>query len=160
MSTFQSPIADIALMLTSASGSTIDTTMFTLSGMKAHDGSVSTKNTEAWVEFNAAAPLTGRVKVYYDRLNLRSLGNFTFTRQSADPGVSVYTILDIIRNQTGITFGTDDLVDHAVVDTGTVIQVYLEAKTTSIGFTANYTLTLKPYPDISTLFTNNALVSF
>jgi len=147
-------------MLTTAAGTTMDNTMVSFAGLKTHDGSVSQKNTEVWVITNSNNPFTGRSKVYYDRLNLADLSNFTFTKNPADPDVSVYTILDIIRNQTGITFTQDDLVDHQVEDTGTVIQVLLEAKPTSLGFTGSFTLQLKNYPDISTLFTSNALVGF
>lgn len=138
----------------------MDNTMISFTGLKTHDGSVSQKNTEVWVVTNASNPFSGQSKVYYDRLNLANLANFTFTKNSANVGVSVYTILDVIRNQTGITFTSDDLVDHAVVDTGNGLQVQLEAKPTSLGFTGTFNLPLKNLPSIATLFTTNALVGF
>jgi len=160
MSTFQQSSADIALMLTTAAGSTLSDSMVSFVGLKPHDGSVSQKNTEVWVITNTSSPFQGRSKVYYDRLDLSQLGNFTFTKNSVDPNVSVYTVLDIIRNMIGVTFTQDDLVDHQVEEMGSMIQVMLEAKPTSLGFTGSYTLQLASYPDISTLFTSNALVGF
>lgn len=151
----------MALMLSAAIKATVTDGSVTYEGLKAHDGSVeASANSEVWVIAGASSTFKGRTKVYFNRLNLADLANFKMVPQQSVADYNLYDIFDTIRNQTGITFTQADLEPAVVVDTGTQLQILLKAKTGSLGFVGEYTLRLKNYPDISTVFTSNVLAGF
>lgn len=168
MSLYQASQDDLSLMLSVASGKTINTADYTVIGLRAtttaeQSGVAGGKNTKARVSMNTSSTYRGYVDVYYDRLDLSALQYFSPITAVAQAGVSVSTLLTQIRDTYGINFTMNDLVDHSTVDDGTgtgTVTLLLEAKPGSIGWRNSVTIKFAPLPDISTAFISNIMPGF
>lgn len=126
----------------------------------------NTHNTKAVIyAANSNTIYKGSTIVYYDRLDLAMLANLgpldrTKYVQVADVDVSIYSMLDLIRDAVGIQFTTDDLVETQTTagDDGTLVT--LTAKTNSIGWVGTVTLQFSGLPNIINAFNGRALIGF
>ncbi len=161
MSIYQDSAAELAALVSQAAGTTVTAAQMTFTTPTVVIGGESTKNTKLWAICNADAPVKGRKVVFYDRLNLADLSHFGFEPLSIDAGVSVYTVLDVIRDSIGITLTAADLEETTTVeDEDENVSVLLKAKATSLGYTGEYIFVAKPWPHISTVFSSDQLIGF
>lgn len=170
MSIYQTALDDIAAMLVAAGATGMTgsgTTVMQLKPTPAPGGvPEDSHNTKAVIyAANSNTTYKGSTIVYYDRLNLAMLANLapldrTKYTQIADVGVSVYTMLDLIRDAIGIQFTTDDLVDTQTVAGANGTDVTLTAKSTSVGWYGTVTLSFSGLPNIINAFNGRALIGF
>lgn len=148
--------------MASSAGVSLNPTDFQFTDPKPTEpGDSTTKNSKVMAIAAAEGTYRGSRVVFYDRLDLSAMENFEFIPVTLEPGVSVYDLLGSIYAMTGIAFTVNDLVDHqSVSGEGNAVEVLLEAKATSLGFTGSFTLTGVGYPNISTAFSSNILPGF
>ena len=161
MSLYQKSQGDLAAILTAAAGVTIAPTDFTVVGVRATVAEDNSSfNTKLALQATTTGSYQGQTYVFYDRLDLGSLPNFNPYKLSVAAGVNVYDMLSTLRNQYGIRFTTDDLVNHATVDNGDgTYSLLLEAKSTSIGWFGSGTVLFAGQPNLATAFMTTTLPS-
>lgn len=162
MSLYQNSQDDLSAILSAAAGMTIASGDYTVAAVRATvAGDNTTFNTKAAISALGSGNYTGNTTVFYNRLDLGALTNFSPYLQTAAPGVSVYTLLTTLLNQYGIRFTTDDLVDHSTTDNGDgTVSLVLEAKSTSLGWINSVTVKFASSPGLSSLFISTTLPSF
>lgn len=164
MSLYQNSNDDLSSMISAAAGVTVNTGDYTVLAIRATTTAEQTqygKNTKIAIQMNASSTLRGQMNLYYDRLDLGALANFTPYKLPVSEGVDVSTILTTIRDMYGILFTMNDLVDTQTVDNGSgTAQVTLTALSSSLGYTGSVTISFTTLPNISTAFYSNQLAGF
>lgn len=157
-----SSVSGLMAGLSSAAGVTLDAANFEFSLPKPsvpEDNTV--RNTKIMTMASEAGIYKGSRVIYYDRLNLADMVNFEFTQAVLPNNTGVHAMLRSIMAMTGLSFTEDDLVNHVSEPDGNGgVQVLLEAKPESIGWTGSFLLVGVNYPDISTAFDSNILPGF
>ena len=101
--------------------------------------------------------------MYYDRLDLNALTNFSPIASSVPAGADISTVLPQIRDMYGINFTMADLADATTQDDGSgtgATTLLLQALSTSIGWINSVTIKFAPLPDISTAFASPVMPGF
>jgi len=164
VSLYQNSNDDLSAMLTVAAGTTINTADYTVIGLRAATTAEQTqygKNTKAAIQMNGSAALRGQMNVYYDRLDLGALTNFTPYKLPADIGVDISQLLTTIRDMYGLLFTMADLADAQTVDDGSgAAQLTLTALSGSPGYTGSVVIHFAPLPNIGTAFFSPQLTGF
>lgn len=168
MSIYQVSKDDIALMISAKVGATITASQFSVIGLRASKaGDVTTKNSKLHFLLNdTQVTYRGEASLYYDRLDLSILANFSpfsvngIRNAPVYIGQNVYDVLDSIRDAVGIQFDTTDLVNNQVYQGDYGAEVVLQAQPTSIGWTGSYTLRMSGYPNIINAFYGRSLAGF
>lgn len=167
MSLYQASQDDLSLMLSVAAGQSITSAMYTVLGVRATtsaDAAVSGgKNTKARVQMISTATLTGILDVYYDRLDLSALTNFSPILSATSPGTALSTLLNQIRDTYGIVFTMADLAAANTTDDGSgtgACNLVLTALAASVGWINSVTIKFGPLPNISTAFLSTTLPGF
>jgi hypothetical protein len=164
VSLYQNSNDDLSAMLSVAAGTTVATADYTILGIRTTTTAEQTqygKNTKVAIQMNASSTLRGQMSLYYDRLDLGALANFTPYKLPADQGVDVSTLLTTIRDMYGILFTMNDLADAQSVDDGSGgTKITLTALSTSPGYTGTVTIYFAALPNIGTAFYSNQLSGF
>ena len=153
-------------MIAAAAGVAVATADYTVLGLRATTTAEQTqygKNTKVAIQMNASSTLRGQMNLYYDRLDLGALANFTPWKLPADQNVDVSVLLTTIRDMYGILFTMNDLADSQTVDDGSgtgSTKITLTALSSSLGYTGTVTIGFAPLPNISTAFFSNQLSGF
>ncbi|MDR3392198.1 MAG: hypothetical protein P4L77_10750 [Sulfuriferula sp.] len=154
-------------MLSVAAGQTITSAMYTVLGVRATTSAdlpaSGGKNSKARVSMISTATLRGYVDVYYDRLDLRQLANYSPILNVAAAGTALSALLTQIRDTYGINFTMADLAAANTVDDGSgtgACNLTLTALSTSIGWINAVTIKFAALPNISTAFYTNILPGF
>jgi hypothetical protein len=167
VSVYQFSKDDIAAMVSAIVGTTVLSSHFDIVGLRPTITADNVSaNTKARLKFNGTGDYSGTVDVFYNRLDLSSIANFSpysvngVRKAPAYEGDALYDILPQVRDAIGIQFTSDGL-EAATVTTGAYgAEVVLKAKTTSYGFTGQYTLRLSGYPNIGTIFYSTSMPGF
>lgn len=168
MSLYQASQDDLSLMLSAAVGATVNSADYTVLGVRPtttaeQSGVAGGKNTKARVSMNSSSTYRGYVDVYYDRLDLGALANFSPIVGTAPAGADISTLLTQIRDTYGINFTMADLADASTQDDGSgtgATTLLLQALSTSIGWINSVTIKFGPLPDISTAFISPVMPGF
>lgn len=168
MSLYQAAQDDLSLMLSVAAGVTITSSQYTVLGVRPttageQAGVAGGKNTKARVQMGATGVQQGIVDVYYDRLDLGALTNFSPILTTTVAGTALSALLTQIRDMYGINFTMADLAAANTVDDGSntgACTLLLTALSGSIGWINSVTIKFGPLPDISTAFMSNVLPGF
>jgi len=115
------------------------------------------------VAINSAAGSTksvGFTKIFYDRLDLKSLENIDLTSCACPSDVALAGWLPVVVGYLNIPFTTTDLVEHSSSTVTGKVNVQLEAKAGSLGWIGTVTLKFGGYADIATAFNGDTLSSF
>lgn len=167
MSLYQASQDDLSLMLSVASGQTITSAMYTVLGVRATTSAdlpaSGGKNTKARVSMVSSSTLRGILDVYYDRLDLSQLANYSPILNVAAAGTALSALLTQIRDTYGINFTMADLAAANTVDDGSgtgATTLLLTALSGSIGWINSVTIKFGPLPNISTAFYSNILPGF
>lgn len=166
MSLYQNSSDDLAALISAASGVTVTSAQFTVQAMKPttsaeQAGVAAGKNTKISVLMAAGAPLRGQMTLYYDRLDLGALANFSPYLLSAPPSNDVSLVLVTFRNQYGFTLTMNDIADAQTftASDGTT-HVVLTTLATSLGYTGTFECVFAPLPNILNAFYSNVLGGF
>jgi len=168
MSLYQASQDDLSLMLSVAIGQTITSAMYTVQGVRVtttaeQAGVAGGKNSKARMLMSSSATYRGYVDVYYNRLDLSALSNYSPIKSSVDIGLDLYssTVMNAIRDMYGIIFTSADFVDVSTVDDGTgTAQLTLTALSQSPGWIGNVTISFASLPNISTTFSSAIMPGF
>jgi uncharacterized protein (UPF0264 family) len=166
VSLYQNSNDDLSAMISAAAGVTVATADYTILGIRATTTAEQTqygKNTKIAIQMNASSTLRGQMSLYYDRLNLASLANFTPYLLSSDVNVDISQLLTTIRDMYGILFTMADLADAQTQDDGTGTggtTLVLTALAGSYGYTGTVTIHFAPLPNIGTAFYSPQLSGF
>lgn len=164
MSLYQNSNDDLSSLISAAAGVSVTSSDYTVLGLRTTTTAEQTqygKNTKVAIQMNPSSSLRGQMNLYFDRLDLGALANFTPYKLPADIGVDVSQLLTIIRNMYGILFTMNDLQDVQSVDDGTgKAQVTLTALSTSYGYTGTVTIGFASMTPISSAFYSNQLAGF
>lgn len=167
MSLYQNSNDDLSAMISAAAGGTVATADYTILGVRPTTTAEQTqygKNTKVAISMNPSSTYRGQMSLYYDRLDLAALSEFSPYKLVATAGQTVAQVLPLIRDMYGITLTMSDLQSGAqVVDDGTGTggtQITLTALSTSPGYTGSVTIQFAPPPNISTAFFSNLLPGF
>lgn len=169
MSLYQNSGDDLSSLISAAAGGTVATADYTILAIRAttsaeKSGAANGKNTKIAIQMNASSTYRGQISLYYDRLDLGALSNFTPFKLSMQPGVDITQTLTTIRDMYGILFTMNDLQSGVqTVDDGSgtgASQITLTALSTSPGYTGTVVIHFAPLPDISTAFFSNQLPGF
>ena len=166
MSIYVKSLDDIAAMLVAAGATGVVSNDIKVIALKPTPSGESVNNTKAVIQMQPSnVSFTGTTIVYFDRLDLSKLANlgpFDKTKYLtfSDVDVSIYTMLDSIRDAVGIQFTTDDLVETQTVAADDGTDVTLTAKSTSLGWTGTVTLRFSGLPNIINAFNGRALTGF
>lgn len=164
MSIYQSIKDDITLILANTTGLTITAAHFDILNTKPTVAQESIRNSKAAIRFNATAPIRGDAVAYYDRLDitgLRKLRNPNIpVKIVAEAGISSYSLLTALRNEFGVMFTTNDLVETFGVLNGNYVEVSIKAKPTSQGWIGEDTIKFPQVPVLATAFSNTILPDF
>lgn len=155
---------DLAALLSDRAGVTFTSAQLSFTKPKPTAQGESSYNTKVQVTvLDTVAGYTGSVVLYYDRLDLGSFAMpwalyLTFMAAIDAP---VSTLLDKVRDTLGAVFTTDDLEETQVTDDGSGnLSLLLKAKTTSLGWTGQFTLPLKSFPNIATAFSGDSMSAY
>ena len=166
MSIYVKSLDDIAAMLVVAGATSVVSNDIKVIALKPTPSGESVYNTKAVIQMQPSnTSFTGTTIVYFDRLDLSELVNLgpldkTKYLTFSDVDVSIYTMLDSIRDAVGIQFTTDDLVETQTVAADDGTDVTLTAKSTSLGWTGTVTLRFSGLPNIINAFNGRALTGF
>lgn len=167
MSLYQASQDDLSLMLSALAGTTITSSQYSVTAVRATtsaDSAVSGgKNSKARVVMGSTSTFRGQVDVYYDRLDISKLTNFSPILVSAQVGVDISALLNAIRDMYGIVFTMADLADATTQDDGTgtgACTLLLQALAGSVGWFGSVTIKFAPLPNISTAFLSTTLTGF
>lgn len=168
MGLYQASQYDLSLMLSVATGQTITSSMYTVQGVRAtttaeQSGVAGGKNSKARVLMGASATYRGYVDVYYDRLDVSDLANFSPIKSSIAIGLDLYStsVMNGIRDMYGINFTSVDFADVSTVDNGSgTAQVTLTALSQSPGWIGSVTISFASLPNISTTFSSTIMPGF
>lgn len=168
MSLYQASQDDLSLMLSAATGQTITSSMYTVQGVRTtttteQSGVAGGKNSKARVSMNSSVTWQGYVDVYYDRLDLSALTNFSPIKASVSVGMDLFssTVMNAIRDMYGIVYTSADFADASTVDDGTgTAQLTLTALSQSVGWINSVTIKFASLPNISTTFSSTIMPGF
>jgi uncharacterized protein (UPF0264 family) len=168
MSLYQASQDDLSLMLSVAVGATVNSADYTVLGVRPtttaeQSGVAGGKNSKARVSMKSSSTYRGYVDVYYDRLDLGALTNFSPIKTVASAGTDISALLTQIRDMYGINFTMADLADTQTQDDGSgtgASTLLLQALSTSIGWINSVTIKFAPLPDISTAFNSPVMPGF
>lgn len=166
MSLYQNSNDDFSSLISTATGTTVASSDYTVLGIRTTTSAEQTqysKNTKVAIQMNASGTLRGQMSLYYDRLDLGALANFTPYKLPANAGTDLSALLTTIRDMYGILFTMSDLADAQTVDDGSgtgSTQITLTALSSSLGYTGSVTIGFTAQPNISTAFYSNQLSGF
>lgn len=166
MSLYQNSNDDLSALISAAAGVAVATADYTVLGLRPTTTAEQTqygKNTKIAIQMNASSTLRGTMNLYYDRLDLGALANFTPYKLPVDQNVDISQLLTTIRDMYGILFTMADLADAQTVDDGSGTggtKITLTALSTSRGYTGSVTIYFAPLPNIGTAFYSNQLSGF
>jgi hypothetical protein len=168
MSLYQASQDDLSLMLSAATGQTITSSMYTVQGVRStttteQAGVANGRNSKARVLMNGSASWRGYVDVYYDRLDLSALTNFSPIKIATSIGLDLFsvTVMNAIRDMYGIIYTTADFADASTVDDGSGNAIItLTALPQSVGWINSVTIGFAGLPNIATAFSSPVLPGF
>lgn len=155
---------DLVALLNERAGTAFTSAQVTFTNPKPTASNESVLNTKVRVTVLDTTPnYTGSVVLYYDRLNLASfdLPWALYLSFMAVVDAPLSTLLDKVRDTLGVVFTMDDLEESQVKDDGNGnLSLLLKAKTTSLGWTGQFTLPLKAFPNIATAFSGDSMSAY
>lgn len=155
---------DLAALLSDRAGVTFTAAQLSFSKPKATTQGESLRNTKVRATVLDTTPgYTGNVVLYYDRLDLSTFNVpwALYLSFMAVVDAPVSTLLDKVRDTLGVVFTTDDLEETVVTDDGNGnLSLLLKAKATSLGWTGQFTLSLKSFPNIATAFSGDSMSGY
>jgi hypothetical protein len=156
-------------MLSVATGITITSSMYTVLGIRATTNAdlpgSGGMNSKARVNMVSTATQQGYVDVFYNRLDLGQLANYSPIKSNVAAGLDLFstTVINAIRDMYGIQFTSADLQDATTVDDGTgtgASMITLTALPGSLGWLNSVTIHFAPLPNISTAFVSPIMPGF
>jgi hypothetical protein len=160
MSVYLESKADLLLAFQKKTGLSFTLADLIFSKPAVNDNPAFTQNTKVRISIVPThATHQGSEIFYFNRLALSQLASYPAPDYPpvAITGVSVYTLLQAIKSAMGLSFTTDDLVETFVQGEAPNQTVLLKAKTTSLGWTGEFTLPLGAPPLLSTLFSKDTI---
>lgn len=155
---------DLAALLSDRAGTTFTSAQVSFSNPKPTVQTESSYNTKVRVTMLDTTPnYTGSVVLYYDRLDLASFNMpwALYLSFMAVVDAPLSTLLDKVRDTLGAVFTMDDLEETQVKDDGSGnLSLLLKAKATSLGWTGQFTLPLKAFPNIATAFSGDSMSAY
>jgi len=165
MSIYLDSKADLAAMFSVKAGIIVpvsDLVFGTPVATTAAEKTLYGKNTKVGVKFTDSSTLgMGGTKVFYDRLDVTPLGLANFRGIAVTGGQNLAAMLPVLKNLSGATFTSDDLVEHSTVDDGDGgITFLIESKPDSLGWFGSVTVAFNVALDIETAFSGDTLPGF
>lgn len=166
MSLYQNPNDDLSAMISAALGVTVTSAQYSVLGIRpttSADLPVSGgKNTKIAIQMLTGAAYRGQVNLYYDRLDLSQLANFSPVLLPAAVGAAASTLLTTLVNMYGFTFTAADLVNNVVgvAPDGVHLQLLLQATPGSLGFINSCEVLFTGVLPLSVAFYSTTLLGF
>ena len=166
MGLYQNSNDDLSALISSQLGQTVTSSQYSVLGIRAttsaDEPASNGANTKVAIQMGSTANLQGEAAVFFNRLNLSQLSQYSPYALSAQVGADISTLLTTIFNMYGILFTMADLEDATSVqaEDGVHVQVTLTAQANSLGYTGTFTVTFAPLPNISTAFYSSILPGF
>jgi hypothetical protein len=167
MSLYQGSNDDLSLLISAAVGGTVASADYTVLALRpttsADLPASGGKNTKIAIQMNPSSQYQGQINLFYDRLDLSQLTQFSPIVSLASAGTPIASMLNQLRDTFGINFTAAELANTSTVDDGTgtgACNLTITALSTSLGWINSVTVKFAPLPNISTAFLGNVLTGF